>query len=144
MKTFVPETVDNSKRAWMLVDAENKPVGRLAVKIAGILRGKTKPTFAPHVDTGDFVVVVNADKVKLTGRKEREKIYQRYTGFRSGLKRVNAAALRQKHPDQIIKLAVKGMLPKNHLSRQLFRRLKVYAGSDHPHAAQNPVKVDLL
>ena len=143
MKTSVPEVVDNNKRAWLLFDAENKPLGRLAVKIADILRGKNKACFAPHVDVGDFVVVINAGKVKLTGRKEEQKIYHRYSGFRSGLKKENAATVRRKHPDHLVKLAVKGMLPKNHLSRTLFGRLKVYAGTQHPHAAQNPVRVDV-
>ena len=141
MKTSLPAD-PGEKRDWLLVDAEGKVLGRLAVEIANALRGKTKPTFTPHVDTGDFVVVVNADKVRLTGRKEDQKIYQRYSGYRGGLKEVPASAMRAKHPDQLIKLAVKGMLPKNHIARGMFRRLKVYAGPEHPHEAQQVRKVE--
>lgn len=119
-------------------------MGRLAVKIANILRGKNKVTFTPHVDTGDFVVVINAEKVKLTGRKDEQKIYQRYSGYRGGLKEIKASVVRERHPDRLIKLAVKGMLPKNNLGRKVFGRLKVYAGGGHPHTAQNPQKVGLL
>ena len=108
-----------------------------------MLRGRDKPTFTPHIDTGLFVVVVNAEKVKLTGRKEEQKIYQRYSGYRGGLKETKAAEMRARHPDRMISLAVKGMLPKNNLSRQMFRRLKVYAGDTHPHEAQNPTRVDV-
>jgi large subunit ribosomal protein L13 len=142
MKSFVPKDPGNDRR-WMLVDAEGKVLGRLAVAIADVLRGKRKPTYAPHVDTGDFVVVINAEKVKLSGTKEQNKMYDRYSGYRSGLRSVSAAMLRQKHPDRMIKLAVKGMLPKNNLSRGMFKRLKVYAGGEHPHVAQNPERVDL-
>ena len=142
MKSFMPKD-PGSDRKWILVDAEDKALGRLAVRIADMLRGKDKPTFTPHVDTGDFVVVVNADKVRLTGNKETGKIYQRYSGFRGGLKETTAATMRERHPDRMIKLAVKGMLPKNTLSRQMFSRLKVYAGGEHPHAAQNPCKLEL-
>ena len=131
-------------REWLVVDADGKPLGRLAAKIADVLRGKNKPTFTPQVDTGDFVVVINAEKVKLTGRKEEQKLYKRYSGWRGGLKETTAAAVRERHPDRMVRHAVKGMLPKNHLSRQVFRRLKVYAGSDHPHTAQQPKTVELL
>ena len=131
-------------REWLVVDADGKPLGRLAAKIADVLRGKNKPTFTPQVDTGDFVVVINAEKVKLTGRKEEQKLYKRYSGWRGGLKETTAAAVRERHPDRMVLQAVKGMLPKNHLSRQVFRRLKVYAGSDHPHTAQQPKTVELL
>jgi large subunit ribosomal protein L13 len=127
-----------------VVDAENKPVGRLATKIADILRGKNKPSFTPHMDTGDFVVVINAEKVKLSGRKEQNKVYRRYTGYRSGLRETNAAEMRERHPEKLITLAVKGMLPKGALGRQVFRRLKVYAGTEHPHAAQKPETVELI
>jgi large subunit ribosomal protein L13 len=137
MKSFVAKD-PGLDRAWFLVDAEDKPLGRLAVKIADVLRGKDKPTYTPHVDTGAFVVVVNAGKVKLTGNKEEQKIYQRYTGFRSGRKETTATVMRERHPEEILKHAVKGMLPKNNLSRRALRRLKLYAGSDHPHEAQNP------
>lgn len=138
MKTFVPQHIENNQRGWVLIDAANKPLGRLAVQVANSLRGRNRPTFCPHVDTGDFVVVVNAEKVKLTGRKEEQKIYQRFSGYRSGLKEMTAAALRQKHPDDLVRLAVRGMLPRNHQSRTMIRRLKVYAGTDHPHVAQKP------
>ena len=130
-------------RPWQLVDADGKPLGRLAVEIANILRGKHRPTFTPHVDTGDFVVVINAEKVKLTGRKEEQKIYQRYSGHRGGLKEIQASEMRERHPDRLVKLAVKGMLPKNNLSRKMISRLKVYAGTEHPHEAQQPVAVEL-
>ncbi|MFC1453293.1 50S ribosomal protein L13 [Verrucomicrobiota bacterium] len=143
MKTTIPREVDLD-RAWHLVDAADKPLGRLAARIAVILRGKNKPTFTPHVDTGAFVVVVNAEKVKLTGRKEEQKVYRRYTGYRGGLKEDKASTVREKHPESMIKLAVKRMLPKNNLSRKMFGRLKVYAGGEHPHAAQNPRKMELL
>jgi large subunit ribosomal protein L13 len=138
MKTFVAENIENSLREWILIDAADQPLGRLAVQIANCLRGKNKVTFTPQVDTGAFVVVINAEKVKLTGRKEDQKIYSRFTGFRSGLKQVNAAALRARHPDQLVRLAVRGMLPRNHQSRTMVRRLKVYAGTEHPHEAQKP------
>jgi large subunit ribosomal protein L13 len=142
MKTFVPRD-PGSSRGWVLVDAAGRPVGRLAVQIANLLRGKNKPVYTPHVDMGDFVVVINAAKVVLTGRKEEQKIYARYSGFRSGLKEIKASVMRQRHPDWIVKLAVRGMLPKNNLSRKMFRRLKVYPGEAHPHAAQQVRKVEL-
>lgn len=123
-------------RQWFLVDCEDKTVGRIAVKIANILRGRNKPTYTPHVDTGDFVVVINAEKVKFTGNKEEKKLYQTYSGWRGGLKEMPAKDLRVRHPEDIIKLAVKGMLPHNNLSRHTFKRLKVYAGAEHPHTAQ--------
>lgn len=142
MKTTLPK-IDEIKREWLLVDAADKTLGRLAVKIANVLRGKNKPTFTPHIDTGAFVVVINADKVKLSGNKEEQKIYQRYSGHRSGLKEMTAATVRERHPERMVTLAVKGMLPKNNLSRQTLSRLKVYAGEGHPHAAQNPQPVEL-
>jgi large subunit ribosomal protein L13 len=142
-KTFVPKEQD-IKREWFLVDAENKSTGRLAVEIAALLRGKNKPTFAPHVDMGDFVVVVNAEKIALTGNKEETKIYQDYTGYPSGLKKVPAKMIREKNPTRILMQAVRGMLPKNRLSRRLITRLKVYTGSEHPHEAQNPQLVELV
>jgi len=142
MKSFLPK--EPEKREWMLVDAADKPLGRLAVGIANALRGKNRPTFSPNVDTGDFVIVVNADKVKLTGRKEEQKVYQRYTGYRGGLKEFPASAVRERHPDRLVKLAVRGMLPRNKLARRMMGRLKVYAGEEHPHAAQNPSKVEII
>ena len=142
MKTFVPKD-PGADRQWFVIDAEGLPVGRLGVKIANVLRGKDKPIFSHHVDTGDFVVVVNAEKVTLSGNKEEQKTYERYTGYRGGLREVKASVVRERHPDRIIKAAVKGMLPKNNLSRQMFRRLKVYAGDVHPHEAQNPSTITL-
>jgi len=142
MTTYLPED-PGQDRTWVLVDADAKPLGRLAVGIANVLRGKDRPTFSPHIDTGEFVVVINADKVLLTGRKEEKKIYKRYTGYRSGLKETPASVVRERHPERLIKSAVHGMLPKNKMGRQVFRRLKVYAGGEHPHSAQNPRKVEL-
>ena len=142
MKTTIPKDAA-AQRGWVLIDAADRPLGRVAVLIANTLRGKNKVTYTPHVDTGDFVVVVNADKVRLTGKKELTKTYDRYTRWPGGLKTTTAAALRQRHPDQLIRLAVKGMLPKNHLSRMVFSKLKVYAGAEHPHAAQAPRKVEM-
>ena len=135
MKTFMPQEAD-IKREWLIVDATDKPAGRLAVVIADALRGRDKPTYTPHVDTGAFVVVVNCEKIKLTGNKETDKIYQDYTGFTSGRTETKAKEIREKHPERIIMQAVKGMLPTNRQSRQTLKRLKVYAGSEHPHAAQ--------
>lgn len=141
MKTYVAKEL-GADRPWLLVDAEGKTLGRLAVKIANALRGKDQPTYTPHVDTGAFIVVLNADKVKLTGKKEEKKIYQRYTGYRGGLRETPASVMRERHPDRIITLAVKGMLPKNTLSRKMMTRLKVFAGTNHPHEAQKPQSVD--
>ncbi|HDL90023.1 MAG TPA: 50S ribosomal protein L13 [Thermodesulforhabdus norvegica] len=135
---FEPE-----KRKWILVDAEGQVLGRLASKIAVRLRGKHLPYFTPHVDVGDFVVVVNADKVRLTGRKWEQKKYYRHSGYIGGLKVTTARQMLEKHPERLIYFAVKGMLPKNRLGRKLLKKLKIYAGPDHPHEAQQPVKVDL-
>jgi len=143
MKTYLPVEKE-VKRDWFLVDAEGRTLGRLAVQIADVLRGKHKPIYTPHVDTGDFVVVINAEKIKLSGKKEEQKIYARYSGFRSGLKEFTTATVRERHPDRLISLAVKGMMAKNHLNRGALSRLKVYAGDKHPHAAQNPQKNDKL
>lgn len=142
MKTTLPDK-KNIKREWKLVDADGKILGRLSTEIANILRGRHKPIYTRHLDTGDFVVVVNADKVRLSGRKETDKIYHRYSGYRSGLKEIPAEIMREKHPDQLIRLAVKGMLPKTVLSDSMLRRLKVYPGDNHPHKAQNPAPVEL-
>jgi len=135
MKTFVAKK-EEVTREWFVVDAADQPTGRLAVFIADILRGRNKPTYTPHVDTGAFIVVVNAEKIKLTGNKEKGKIYQDYSGYPSGLKERTAATIRAKNPERIITQAVEGMLPKNRMSRQIMTRLKVYVGPDHPHAAQ--------
>ena len=138
MKTFVPKDPGENRR-WFVVDAADKPVGRLSVTIANALRGKDRPTYSPEVDTGDFVVVVNAAKAKFTGNKEEQKVYHSYSGHRSGLKIQTAAQVRSRFPERIIQHAVKGMLPKNKLARNMMSRLKVYANADHPHAAQKPV-----
>jgi large subunit ribosomal protein L13 len=126
------------------VDAEEKPLGRLAVGIANLLRGKNKPTYSPQVDVGSFVIVVNGSKVKLSGNKAEKKFHDRYTGFRSGLKRVSSGTLRSTHPDRLIKLAVRGMLPKNKLCAEAFKRLRIYADAQHPHGAQRPTKVEIV
>ena len=131
------------KRQWFLVDAANQPLGRLAVVVANKLRAKDLPTFDPSVDAGAFVVVVNAAQVKLTGKKEEQKEYQRYSGYRNGLKRFTAAEMRAAHPDRMVKEAVWGMLPKNNIARKMMTRLKVFAGAEHTHAAQKPVKIEL-
>ena len=135
MKTFVANEND-VKRDWYVIDAADKSTGRLAVFIADLLRGRNKPTYTPHVDTGAFVVVINAEKVKLTGNKEEKKIYQDYSGFPSGLQERSAAVIREKNPTRIIRQAVEGMLPGNRLMRKTITRLKIYAGPVHPHTAQ--------
>lgn len=142
MKTSLPKESE-IQRSWYLVDAAGKPLGRLAVKIANLLRGRTKATFTPHIDTGDFVVVINARDVKLTGSKDATKLYHRYTGFRSGHKTTTAAMMRERHPDRIVIKAVEGMLPANNMSRTIIKRLKVFAGAEHAHAAQNPKVIEL-
>ena len=138
MKTFFARKEDQTNRKWWLVDAEGKVLGRLATEVADILRGKNKPQFTPHVDTGDFVVIINADKVKLTGKKWQQKMYHHHSGYPGGLKSVSAEDMVQKKPHVLIEHAVRGMLPKNRLGRQMFRKLKVYAGAEHPHEAQQP------
>ncbi len=136
-KTYLP-TPDTLEQKWYVVDAANQRLGRLATEIARILRGKNKPTYTPHMDTGDFVIVLNADKVEVTGRKRSQKLYRRHSGRPGGMKTETFDQLQDRIPERIIEQAVKGMLPKNALGRQLFRKLKVYAGPDHPHAAQLP------
>lgn len=130
-------------RTWYVVDAEGKTLGRLASTIAATLRGKHKPTFTPHIDTGDFVVVVNAEKIKVTGNKETQKFYYRHSNFPGGLKKQSLKDLRERHPDRIIENAVKGMLPRNTLGKAQLTKLKIYAGASHPHEAQNPVTLEL-
>ena len=142
MKTFMPKEAD-IVREWFVVDATDKPAGRLAVVIADVLRGRNKPTYTPHVDTGAFVVVVNAEKIKLTGNKEEKKIYQDFSGYNSGLKESTAKEIRERNPERIIEQAVKGMLPTNRQTRQTLKRLKVYTGSSHPHAAQQTRPLEL-
>lgn len=131
------------ERKWFVVDAAGVPVGRLASRVASVLRGKHKPVFTPHVDTGDFVIVINAERVALTGRKWDQKQYRAYSGYPGGLRERSAAEMRATYPDRIIRSAVQGMLPKNRLAKQVVRKLKVYAGADHPHAAQQPEPLEI-
>ena len=140
MKTTLVKETD-VQHVWHILDATDRPVGRLAVQVAKLLRGKDKPAFAPHMDMGDFVVVINASKVKLTGAKEMKKIYTSYSLYPGGLKKKTAAQVRAKHPEYLITHAVRDMLPRNRLARTLFKRLKVYAGAEHPHSAQQPQAV---
>jgi len=128
---------------WYLVDATDRPLGRMASEIAGRLKGKHKPTYTPHVDTGDYIVVINAEKVRVTGAKMEDKIYHRYTGYVGGLKSTRLREMQAKHPERVIENAVRGMLPKNPLGRAMFRKLKVYAGPQHKHAAQQPQPLEL-
>lgn len=137
MKTEVAK-LENVRRDWYLVDAQDAVLGRLATQIAGVLRGKNKPIYTPSVDTGDFVIVVNAEKIALTGHKLANKIYYNHSGFTGGLKEITAGKLLEKRPADLIKRAVKGMLPKNKLSRHMLKKLKIYAGASHPHDAQQP------
>lgn len=137
MKTF-SANAQNVKRSWYLIDATNKTLGRLASEIAVRLRGKHKPEFTPHVDTGDYIIVVNAEKIRVTGRKMENKIYHRHTGYPGGIKDMPLQDMLRKHPGRVLEIAVKGMLPKNRLGRQMYRKLKVYAGADHDHQAQQP------
>jgi large subunit ribosomal protein L13 len=129
---------ENINPKWRVVDADGKALGRLASRVALLLRGKTKPTFAPHQDTGDFVVVINAKKVTLTGKKWKEKIYTHHSGYPGGLKQASAEKIAEKKPERLITMAVQGMLPKNKMGRKLIKKLKVYAGDAHPHQAQQP------
>ena len=137
-KTTTP-SIESLERNWFLVDAKEKKLGRLATEIATVLRGKNKPSFTPHLDTGDFVIVVNAEKVEVSGKKSSQKLYRRHSGRPGGMKVEKFESLQARIPERIIEQAVKGMLPHNTLGRQQFRKLKVYSGPDHPHAAQNPV-----
>jgi large subunit ribosomal protein L13 len=136
-KTYVPPQ-DSLEQQWYVVDAENQRLGRLATEIARILRGKNKATYTPHMDTGDFVIVVNADKIQVTGKKRFQKLYRRHSGRPGGMKTETFAKLQNRVPERIVEQAVRGMLPKNSLGRKLFTKLKVYAGPDHPHEAQQP------
>ncbi len=137
MKSYIakPKEVEHN---WYVIDADGKTLGKLASETASILRGKKKPTYTPHVDCGDYVIVINAEKVHVTGKKESKKIYKSYSGFPGGLKEITLGEMRAKKPEEIIRHAVKGMMPKGKLGRQMYKKLKVYAGPDHPHAAQNP------
>ncbi len=136
-KTYAAKPGD-VERQWYVVDAAGQTLGRLATKIAAVLRGKHKPTFTPHLDTGDYVIVINADKIVVTGRKMTDKVYYRHTGYPGGLRQTNLQTLLQKKPEKVIELAVWGMLPHNRLGRRLIRKLHVYAGNQHPHEAQRP------
>jgi len=131
------------ERKWLVVDAEGKTLGRLASEVAAILRGKHKAIFTPNVDTGDHVILINAGKIELTGKKLQDKIYYRHTQFAGGLKTRTAGEMKEKYPKQMLELAIKGMLPKNSLGRQMFTKLHVYAGAEHPHAAQKPEAYEL-
>jgi len=142
LKTY-NEKKENTEKKWYLVDAEGKILGKLAVEIAKILRGKNKPTFTPNVDCGDFVVVLNAEKIKVTGSKLSDKKYYRHSGYVGNLKVKNLEEMLAKHPERVIQKAVKGMIPHNRLGRQIIKKLKVYAGSKHPHEAQTPEKIDI-
>ena len=142
MKTYQAkkEEIDHK---WYLINAEGKILGRLSTELAKILKGKNKPIYTPHVDTGDFVIVVNAGKVTLTGNKLKDKIYYHHTGYPGGIREVSAEKLLAKKPTEMIRMAVRGMLPKNSLGRQMLRKLKIYAGPGHPHEAQKPVSLEL-
>lgn len=137
MKTFSLKASE-IQRNWLLIDAENQVLGRLATQVATLLRGKHKPTYTPSMDNGDFVVIINAEKVRMTGRKADQKLYYRHTNYPGGLKITPFKVMLQKHPERIIRLAVKGMLPRNRLARHILLKLKVYAGTTHPHTAQQP------
>ncbi len=137
MKSYMARPREVERR-WYLVDAEGQTLGRLATEIARILRGKNKPQYTPHVDTGDFVVVVNAEKVVVTGRKAEQKVYYRHTGYPGGLKETSYEVMLERKPTEILRKAVRGMMPKTRLGRQQLRKLKIYAGPEHPHEAQNP------
>jgi len=142
MKTFIPKIDPNSKK-WFVIDLEGATLGRVAVKVADILRGKNKPIFTPHLDTGDHVVAVNASGLKVTGNKMNNKYYYRYSGYPGGLKKVSMSDKMQSKPEEVFLLAVKRMLPKNRLGRKMFKKLHVYAGSGHPHKAQKPENLEL-
>ena len=142
MKTYLPK-VSEIQKNWYVVDAEGKTLGRMASKIAAILRGKHKPTFTPHMDVGDHVIVINAEKVELTGRKADQKKYYRHSGYPGGIKETAFSAMLKKKPKAVITIAVKGMLPHNKLGRSILKHLKVYAGPDHPHESQQPEQLEI-
>ena len=142
MKTYVAKP-STREREWLLVDANGKTLGRLATQLADILRGKRKPEYTPHIDTGDFVVVVNAEKVHVTGNKLQSKLYRRHSGYPGGLRERTLEEMLERRPQEVIRLAVKGMLPRNRLARQQLRKLRVYAGPEHPHEAQQPRAIEI-
>lgn len=142
MKSYVAKK-ESVERKWVVIDASDQVLGRIAVRVSTMLRGKHRPTYTPHVDTGDFVIVTNVQKVRLTGDKEEGKIYYRHTGFTGGLKSATARELKQKDPTMLLKNAVQGMLPKNRLGRKMLTKLKIFAGPEHPHGAQQPETISL-
>jgi large subunit ribosomal protein L13 len=142
MRTFVA-TPANRERNWLVVDATGKTLGRLATQIADVLRGKRKPEYTPHCDVGDFVIVVNAEKISVTGTKRESKVYYRHSGYPGGLRSRTLEEMLERRPEEVIRLAVKGMLPRNRLARQQLRKLKIYAGPDHPHEAQKPQPMEI-
>jgi large subunit ribosomal protein L13 len=142
MRTY-QATAQDRERDWYVVDAEGKTLGRLATQIADVLRGKRKPTYTPHVDVGDFVIVVNAEKIVVTGKKREDKLYWRHSGYPGGIKSQTLGDLLERRPEEVIRRAVKGMLPRNRLARAQLRKLKVYAGPEHPHKAQKPEQLDI-
>ena len=142
MKTSSAKPKEIEKK-WYLIDAEGQVLGRLATRIADILRGKNKTIYTPHLDTGDFVIVINAEKIAVTGAKAQKKEYQRYSGYPGGLKKIPYSRMLERHPERIIEHAVRGMIPHNRLGRSMMKKLKVYAGADHPHAAQKPETIDI-
>lgn len=142
MKTFM-QTKENVERNWYVIDAEGKTLGRLATKAATMLRGKHKPTYTPHVDCGDFIIIINADKVKLTGNKLEDKKYYNHSGFPGGLRERNAAEMIESYPEEMVERAIKGMLPHNRLGRAMGKKLFVYRGAEHKHAAQKPVAIEI-
>lgn len=141
-KTYVANATDR-ERQWLLIDANGLTLGRMATQIADLLRGKRKPEFTPHVDTGDFVVVINAEKISVSGNKLKEKMYRRHTGYPGGLRERTLEEMLERRPEEVIRQAVRGMLPRNRLARQQITKLKVYAGTDHPHVAQKPTKLEI-
>ena len=142
MPTVMPKESEIERR-WFVVDAQGQVLGRLASRVASILRGKHKPTFSPHLDLGDHVVVINAEKIHLTGRKLTDKVYRWHTGYIGGLREVSAGTMLRSHPERVIEWAVEGMLPKNRLGRAMAKKLRVYRGADHPHAAQQPAVLEI-
>ena len=142
MKTYSVKAGEIERR-WFVVDAQGKILGRLATEIARILRGKNKPQYTPHVDVGDFVVVINADRVRVTGKKAEQKVYRRHSGYPGGMKETSYERMMERKPTEILRKAVYGMMPKTRLARQQFRKLKIYAGPEHPHAAQNPQRLEV-
>jgi large subunit ribosomal protein L13 len=143
MKTYLPSAEEIQQRRWWIVDAADQPLGRIATRIAAVLRGKHKPIYTPHLDTGDHVLVINASKVKLTGNKAEQKEYFRHSGYMGGERFIPYKVMLAKHPERVIELAVKGMMPKNALGKNMFKKLKVYAGTDHPHQGQKPETLEV-